>query len=646
MASAALAQTSTEALKQLTLEQLSQVEVTSVNKEAESAFKTPAAITVLTSEQIRRSGARQIPELLRLVPGVNVGEIDSSEWATGVRGFQGNLSRAMLVLIDGRSVYTPLFAGVYWDMQGVMVDDIDRIEVIRGPGGTIWGSNAVNGVVNIITKDSRDTHGGLVRAGGGTLDQGELDVRYGGGTDALSYRAYARGFTRGPEHHQDNRNFDDWRKGQAGFRMDAQLGDRDTLTVQGDAYSGEAGQRLQLSTYSPPANPAVDGEKRFNGANLMAAWRRNLTSGGNVQFRGYWDRTERQELNYKEVRNTIDFDFVQHKPISRHELTWGAGARISPSLFTQKTPGVIFTPPSQNYNIFSFFLEDEVSIIPGQFKLTLGSKFEHTTYSGFNSQPSVRASWTPTERQILWGSVTRAVRTASRIEDGFLFSSLAQPNLPLYVRLVGDGGFRAEHSVSTELGYRNYVIRHGFIDLSLFHGRYQHLLSVEPQPVQVETTPAPTHLILPLYLRNGIAAQSNGGEISAVFDVTGWWRLGGWYATVFLDARRTSGSSDASTVRQLEGDTARHTAAIQSSFSLPRGIDVRLTYRYVSAIPDQRVTSYHTGDVRLGWRFHPNYEFEVMGQNLLQPWHIEYGGVPGPLIGVRRRAYAGIRWRY
>ena len=634
-----------ESLKQLSLEELSEIQVTSVRKEPVSAFKTPAAINVLTSDQIRQSGARTIPDLLRLIPGVNVAQISSNSWAVGIRGFESGLSRSVLVLIDGRSVYTPLFRGVYWDMQDVMIEDIDRIEVIAGPGGTIWGSNAVNGVINIITKNARDTRGMLVSAQAGNVEQGALNWRYGGGDEAFSYRVYGKGFTRAPQEHLDGRNFDDWRRGQVGFRADARLNPRDELTVQGDIYGAEAGEALQISTYSPPAITNQYGNKEFNGENLMAAWRRRLSS-GDVQITAYWDRTERRELNYREVRNTFDIDFVHHWSLPRHDITWGLGARFSPDDFTQVVPTVIFTPAHDVYNIFSAFAQDQIALVPERLSLTLGSKFEHTSYNGFNYQPSGRLLWTPSGRQAFWASVTRAVRTASRIENGFQFTALQIPSLPLYIRLVGDNAFSPEQLVAYEAGYRNNLSRRLLASLSLFHNRYNDLLSVENRPPFVETTPAPQHLVLPLYLRNGIAAKSNGGELAMTWDANSWLRLKGSYSAVFIDAIRRPGSNDASTVRQLEGDSPSHVGVVQSSFKLPRRFDLTLTYRVVSAVPDLNVPGYSTGDARIGWRSRGPWGFEVVGQNLLQPWHFEYAGLPGGPVGVKRSIFGGVTWTH
>jgi len=635
--------TDTTTLKSYTLEELTQLQITSVTKEPTTAFRTPAAIRVLTSDQIRESGARTIPDLLRLIPGVNVAQISSNSWAIGIRGFESGLSKSVLVLIDGRSVYTPLFRGVYWDMQDVLIEDIDRIEVIDGPGGTIWGSNAVNGVINIITKNSRDTHGTMVSAQTGNVDQGALNWRYGGGDDAFSYRVYGKGFTQGPEDHPDGRNFDDWRRGQIGFRTDSRPSDRDELTVQGDMYGGVAGEALQISTYSPPAITNAYGNSLFNGENILAAWRRRLKS-GDVQVVGYWDRTNRSELNYQEIRNTFDIDFIHHLALGRNDVTWGAGARISPDHFLQVVPTVLFSPVHDYYNIYSGFIQDEIAIVPDRLSFTLGSKFEHTSYSGYDYQPSARIAWTPSTKQTFWAAVTRAVRTASRIEEGFDFSALQIPSLPLYIRLVGDNDFSPEQLIGYEAGYRTNVAPRLVASLSLFHNRYDDLLSVEVENPFVETTPAPAHLVLPLYLRNGIAANSNGGELVMVWDPTPKLRLRGSYSAVFIDARRRPGSDDSSTVRQLEGDSPVHEGVVTATIRLTSKADLNLAYRAVSALPDLKVPAYSTGDARLGYRLGEMWTLEVVGQNLLQPSHVEYSGLPGGGLGIRRSVFGGVMW--
>src|SRR3989441_6274670 len=281
-------------LKQVSMEELGQIEVTTASKVPVKATRTPAAIYVITQEDIRRSGATSIPEALRMAPGVEVARVDSNTWSLGVRGFESTLSRSVLVLIDGRSVYTPLFAGVYWQVQDTLLEDIDRIEVIRGPGGTIWGANAVNAVINIITKRAQETHGTLASTGGGNVDQGFFNFRYGAGNGHnFNYRIYGKAFTRGPEFHSDGRQFDDWRMGQTGFRADLDSNDRDTFTLQGDIYKGEAAQSLQITTYSPPYTTNVEQNTELAGGNLMGRWKRVFSNRSNIQLQTYYDRTNR-----------------------------------------------------------------------------------------------------------------------------------------------------------------------------------------------------------------------------------------------------------------------------------------------------------------------------------------------------------------
>ena len=319
-------------LKSLSLEQLGEVEVTTASKGPEQVWRTPAAIYVLTQEDIRRSGATSIPEVLRLVPGVEVSRVSSSVWAVGIRGFGSGFSKSLLVLIDGRSVYTPLFAGVEWNVQNLLVEDVERIEVIRGPGGTIWGSNAVNGVINIITKSATETHGGLAAASGGTSDQGAGAVRWGGsrGSD-FDYRVYAMGFGRAPGYHLDRDEYDDWQMGQAGFRTDSSLTSRDTLTVQGDLYKGRVGQRINIAYFSPPTQQNVEGTQFVSGGNLLARWRHVLSDTSDLQIQTYYDRTYRLGPQLGETRNTFDVDAVHHFALKRNEIVWGLGARWSPN---------------------------------------------------------------------------------------------------------------------------------------------------------------------------------------------------------------------------------------------------------------------------------------------------------------------------
>jgi iron complex outermembrane receptor protein len=631
-------------LKNLSLEELSRIEVTEVLKEATDAFRTPAAVSVLTRQDIARSGATTIPDLLRLVPGVEVAQISSNKWAIGIRGFEGLLSKSVLVLIDGRSVYTPLFAGVYWEMQDTLIEDIERIEVIRGPGGTIWGANAINGVINIVTRSARDTRGILVTAAAGNVERGELGVRYGAGTDTFSYRLWGKGFKRAAQFHADDVNFDDWGKVQAGLRADWSPTLRDDIAVSAAGYGSHAGSRLAISTFSPPALVNIERNAELSGQHVNVAWRHALPSGADLQVRAYFDRTDREDLNYRETRNTFDFDFIHHFSSHRNDITWGAGFRKSPSRFYQTVPNVIFTPAEETYSIYSAFAQNTVYLLGNRLTAIVGSKFEHNSYSGFELQPSARVSWTPSDQYTVWGAVTRAVRTPSRIEEGFQFSAFASPSGPLYLRLIGDSQFDPERLIGYELGFRAYLRGRGFVGINAFYNRYDNLLSVENRPPEPESSPEPPHLILPLFFRNGIEAQTKGIEIASLWEIGSWWRVSPSYSYLHLNASRDPNSNDASTVGQLEGDTPRHKWVVKSIHTLPRDINLDLTYRYMSAIPNQRIPSYSTGDIRIAKRITPEVEVSVVGQNLLQPHHQEYAGLPGGTVEIRRSAYLRVTW--
>ena len=363
-ASVADQQTAQEPLKQLSLEELANVEVTTVSKSPQQVWKTAAAIFIITQEDIRRSGATSIPEALRLAPGVEVARIDSNKWSVGIRGFGSRLARSVLVLIDGRSVYTTLLAGTYWEVQDTVMEDIDRIEVIRGPGGTVWGPNAVNGVINIITKDSKQTQGALVSAGGGNQEQGFVNGRYGSGNSkGLTYRVYGKAFDRAPEFHSDGQNFDRWRAIQGGFRSDWVKNNRDTFTLQGDVYDERSGERVQLVNYSAPFTQTVSGKERLSGENVLGRWTRVFSEGNDIQLQAYYDRTNRRELNFGDVRNTFDVDFLQRFRVgTRHQFSWGLGARASHGDELQVTSGLFFDPAVRTDQLYTAFVQDSITL--------------------------------------------------------------------------------------------------------------------------------------------------------------------------------------------------------------------------------------------------------------------------------------------
>ena len=637
-----------EPLKQLSLAQLGDVEVTTVSKEPEEVWKTPAAVFVITQDDIRKSGATSIPDVLRLVPGVEVAQVDGDHWSIGIRGFGAVLASKLLVLIDGRSVYTPLFAGVYWQVQATPLEDIERIEVIRGPGGTIWGANAVDGVINIITKSAKDTQGSMLSLGGGNVDQGLGTYRYGGGNGrGFHYRIYGMGFTRGPQFHSDGTNFDDWRMGQTGFRADWDKGTRDTFTFQGDVYQEIAGETTTYALYSPPSQVTVDANAELSGGNLLARWKHVLNDRSDFQVQAYFDRTNHFEPEFGETRDTFDVDFLHHLTLPRQQnFLWGLGARVSPSNLVQTVPTIDFEPHQLTDQIYSGFLQDEISFFNRRLSLTGGSKFEHNNYNGFQVQPSGRLLWNRTPHQSFWTSVTRALRTPSRLDDDVQLTDFATVTpLPIYLRVYGNPQFRSEKLIAYETGFRTLVASHLYLDLALFYNDYRDLYSFQVGAPFVEGSPPPQHAIIPLLTSNGIRGSVKGFEVAPDWKPVSWWELKTSYAHLEMNMKDGPGSNDPTSVPNYEGSSPKHQVVIQSFVKLPRKLEFNQTYRYVSDLSAQLVKSYSTGDARFAWQATSQFEFSVVGRNLLQPQHSEFGGDPGGLVGIKRSVYAKITWR-
>ncbi len=538
-----------EDLKHLSLEQLGNVEVTTASKEPEQVWRTPAAIYVITQEDIRRSGATSIDEVLRLAPGLEVARTDSDHWAVGVRGFGGQFSKSLLVLVDGRSVYSPLFAGVYWQVQDTLLEDIERIEVIRGPGGTIWGANAVNGVINIITKSTKDTHGLLVSLSGGNVDQGIGEVRIGGTNGkGLDYRVYGKGFIRGPEFHPDGSNFDHWKTGQLGFRTDWHLNTRDMLTLQGDMYQGLDGERVAISLYTPPSRQVFNGPHDVGGGNLLGRWQREFSRDSDIQIQGYFDRTTRHSPQLDESRNTFDIDLLYHVTVKGGQsVLVGIGGRWSPDAIVQKFATLGFQPQNETDSIYSGFLQDQITLVPDKVALTLGSKFEHNNYSGFEIQPNARILWTPTSHQTFWAAVTRAVRTPSRLDQDLQLTLLLQPANPtIYLRVVGSKNFSSEQLLGTEFGYRTLIAKKLYVDLAVFQNAYDDLYGYGQGAIFVENSPPPPHVVFQLPLANALKGDTTGFEIAPDWKPVEWWELKGSYSFLHLYVHDKAGFTDPS----------------------------------------------------------------------------------------------------
>ena len=608
------------ALKKLAFEELFNLEITTVSRRAERLVDAASAIQVINAEEIRRSGATSLPEALRLAPNLQVAQVNSSTWAISARGFNSTTANKLLVLIDGRSVYTPLFSGVFWDVQNVMLEDVDRIEVISGPGATLWGANAVNGVINVITKSARDTQGALLSAGGGSQLRGFGNARYGGKVGADSYfRVYGMGFDRDDTKLRSGRDADSsWFTGQGGFRADWLPAHGAIGSLQGNFYGGEIGQ-------TAPGDVTVDGQ------NLIGRLTHPLTDKSDMTLQMYWDRTYRRiPGSITEVLNTYDIEF-QHRLLlgERNRLIWGGGYRFMHD-DVKNTAALAFLPGRRDLHLFSGFVQDEISLVRDQLVLTIGSKFEHNDYSGFEFQPGARIAWMPLANHTLWAAVSRAVRSPSRIDTEFF-----APGSPPFLLRGGGDRFDSEKVIAYELGYRTELAQRLGLSISTFYNDYDDIRSVEP------IAGAPGQLII----LNELSAKTYGVELSLAWQAFDWWRLRGGY-TFFKKDIDLDRSLDVNRGRG-EGNDPHHQFLVQSMINLPANLEFDSVLRYVDNL-NQRgptVPSYVSLDLRLGWRPTPGWEFAIVGQNLLDNQHPEFGAA-ATRQEIPRSVFGKITWKF
>jgi iron complex outermembrane recepter protein len=633
------------ALRELSLTELGDVIVTSITKEPEELWRTPAAVSVITADDIRRMGATSLPDVLRSAPGVEVARADSSHWSIGIRGFGEQFSKSLLVLIDGRAIYNPLFAGTYWPAYDVMLEDIERIEVIRGAGGTIWGGNAVTGVINVITKPAAETKGTLATITSGTVDHGVTTFRHGGGGDGLDYRVWARGSLRGPQFHEDGVPYDDdWWMTQAGARVERR-GDAGLLTLMGDASTGGHGQRVVIASYAPPGQRVVDDPVETSGANLQARWEQQAGR-TDLQVNVYYDHTDWRAPHFEEARHTFDIDYLQSgNVLPRQRLAWGAGARWSAGAFTQTVPTLTFQPADQTHRLVSAFVRDELELAANRLYVHAGSQFEHNSYTGLELQPTARVLWRVTPTQTAWLGAARAVRTPSRIErDVEATSFVTLVPLPIFFRVEGNDAFEAERTVALSAGYRVLVRPGLLVDVNAYHNSHDGLAGLASLGPVIETTPLPVRAIGRLPTINGIDGESSGFEVMPDWRPFARWQMSGSYAYRHFDMRARRENADPNAVGRYEGSTPHHQVVARSRLDLPRAFELDASYRFVDDLPFRRVGSYHSVDVRLGWRPASGVELAVTGHNLLAPHHFEYSRDTGASVGVARSVSFKLTW--
>ena len=633
----------TSDLTQLSLAELMSIPVT-ITRTPAKISDTPAAITVITGDEIHRSGVTSIPDALRTVPGMEVARVDAHTWAVTSRGFNDVFANKLLVMIDGRTIYTPLFSGVFWDMQDVMLEDIDRIEVIRGPGASLWGANAVNGVINIVTKSAKDTQGGLFSAGTGTEELLFGNFRYGAKLNDETYvRIYGKYFNRDDQKLPSGADANDAGElAQGGFRIDWEPGDINFLTLQGDIYAGVFNNTFLFPTFSPPFATAIADDLEVHGGNILGRWAHSFSDRSESRLQVYYDDTIRNTPVFSEERGTFDIDFVQSLECGNNLTLFGAGYRRT-SDESEGTINVFLFPEDRTTDLFSGFIQDEFAILPDKLSITAGSKFEHNDFTGFEIQPSVRLLWTPQERHSVWAAVSRAVRTPSRAEDDVILNMPGRP--PGNRTLFGTDSFDSESLIAYEVGYRFQPTDRLNFDSAAFYNVYDSLRSLRPLSLAPDS---------PRIAANELEGETYGFELSSTFQASDWWRLHGGYTYLQMQMHPTG--LDSMTERLVENASPHHQLFLRSSMDFGRRYDFGsqfqfdTTLRYVDAITVSRtrIPSYWALDLRLAWRPDKHWEFAIVGQSLLDNQHPEFAPnfIATQQTEVERSVYAKVTWHF
>lgn len=635
-------------LANMSIEDLMAIQVTSVDRRTEPLTDTTAAIYVITQDDIRHSGALSVPDVLRLAPGVQVAQISSNSWAVSIRGFNSRYSNKLLVLINGRTIYNPTTGGVYWQVHDLVLEDIERIEVIRGPGATMWGTNAVNGVINIITKPARDTVGSLVGAGGGNYESGFGYARYGAPLgESGDYRLSLQyGHHQGLGRSGGTDAGDRWGLLRGGFRADWSSSLRNAFVVQGELYREDATELNRIISPVAPYDTVLRGSASVTTGNALARWSHDFAHGAQAVSQIFYDHWTEETVGYlRQQVSTIDFDF-QHRfqAGARHEFVWGGGIRFV-RLDTVGSAFIHLSPPGRNLTTYGAFLQDEVTLIRKRLSLSFGAKIESNAFTGTEVQPSVRLLWRPASRQTLWSAVSRAIRSPNLFENAVQFNMAAFPIGPAEVellQLVGNPKMRSEELLAYEVGYRVRPHDRVGLDVAGFFNRYHRLSACEVG------TPALSGgiLTIPYLLGNNLDGRSYGIEVAATYNVVRRWTLRGTYS--WLHARTLANSSHPTAQSLLDLEAGpQHWFNVRSSLSLPHEVNLATSVFYSGAQVSGALNHYTRLDTQVAWAPARGWELSITGQNLLRPSHQEFiawdQGVPEL---ARRSIFARIVHRF
>jgi iron complex outermembrane receptor protein len=629
------------AFKNMSLEELMNQDVTSVSKQAEPLLDAPSAIQVITNEEIVRSGASSLPEALRLADNLQVAQDNSHDWNITARGFNTGLANKLLVLIDGRTIYTPLYSGVIWDEQNPMLADLDRIEVISGPGGTLWGANAVNGVINIISKSAEETQGWYTEASAGSQPRDEAAIRYGGTlAPNVYYRVYGQYFDRNNEIFSDGvPGHDSWSDGRGGFRIDTAGSSEDKFTVQGDYYNGAEG------------HPTLPGTDTDSGGNILGRWSHTFSADSDTSLQIYYDRTNLTVQEpalalepagiFGDDLDTADLSFQHNLQLDdRNHIVWGFGYRFTHDV-ASNAPSAELLPATLDQNLYNIFGQDEIKLLDNLF-LTLGSKVEHNDYTGFEYEPSARLQWNFVPNQMLWAAVSRAVRTPSRL-DRDLYEPTGLPAGAPQSVLDGSTSFSSEKLIAYELGYRAQFSSQVSGSISAYYNDYSDIRSTTPGPAASGS--------LPIILQNNLEGQTYGVEASSDYQMLDWWRWHAGYDYLQEHIHVKPGEVDFTNGLNETADPS-HQVFLRSSMDLPQNIQFDTEGRWIDQLiisngpTAATVPGYFELNARLGWQPVKNVEVSVVGENLLHAYHAEYG-FPGPTQeAIQRSVYGKITWRF
>ncbi|MCB1713543.1 MAG: TonB-dependent receptor [Candidatus Competibacteraceae bacterium] len=652
-------------ITELGLEELLNTEVTSVSKTGQKLSDAAAAVFVISQEDLRRSGVTSIPEALRMVPGLHVARLNANQWAVTARGFNGQFANKLLVLVDGRTVYTPIFSGVYWEALDLPLADIERIEVIRGPGASLWGANAVNGIINIITKQAQDTQGAYISLAVGDEEQTLATVRYGGHKDEqLHWRVFGKWSQRdGLLDMQGEDARDDWTLASGGFRLDWLPAPGDVVLLQGSLHRADLQRNYTLpSLNSASGNETVLDDGALTTQSLSARWEHTDSPASRSALQFYYQRERRNDISADYTLETLDLDFQQEFAISQQqEIIWGLGFRYSQDDFNQSEI-INLQPRQRDYQLFSLFAQDRLSLFDDRVELTLGSKFEHNSFSGWEIQPSLRALWRPGSTQRLWASVARAVRSPSRAEDDTQINSFLLPASaampPSLFTVNGDRAFESETLIAYEIGYRIWPRDDLFLDIAAFYNDYDDLrfASVDLAAAQVDDTV----LTIPITLNNAERGALYGFEIAADWRPYEKWHLQLAYSYLQADFEFKPGFDTTTLVPAGLSDdrNPQHQVSVRAGFQLAPAVELDVWLRYVDSIsavqalgaaptPSLSIDDYVSLDLRLGWQPAPGLELSLHGRNLSDTPYIEFlpesNGFP---VQVERSIYGQLTWRF